>query len=113
MRRGWRASLCAVVLLGLCLAACASDDADGAGDDAGQATACGDQEPCDRATEICVRREFGAGLAYECVALPDGCDGDRTCAACSTVCEEPADTCADREEENTVACACIECRAQP
>jgi hypothetical protein len=98
------------LLIGLCLAgACASDDAEG---DTGQATTpCGDQDPCDRDSEICVRREFGAGLTYECVALPDGCDADRTCSACSAVCEEPADTCADRDEDNTVACACIECRA--
>ncbi len=85
--------------------------ADG-GADGAAATPCGDAA-CDRATEICVRREFGAGMVHECAPLPDGCAGERSCSACAAVCEEPADTCAETDEDNTLSCACLECRAVP
>lgn len=79
--------------------------------DAAIETACG-EEPvtyCERASEICVESELGAGIIYECVPLPAGCDAERTCAACADACEEPADTCADTGRDNTLSCACIEC----
>ena len=79
--------------------------------DAGDTTTCG-EEPvmyCERATEICVERELGAGIIYDCVALPDGCDQTRDCASCAAACEEPADTCTDTGDDNTLSCACLEC----
>lgn len=80
--------------------------------DAGDTTACGNGEEvmyCERASEICVERELGAGIIYDCVALPDGCDAARDCASCAAACEEPADTCADTDRDNTLSCACTEC----
>lgn len=113
--------------LAFLLAACGDDDGDGSDGppsdaalgadssevlpDAAAETACG-EEPvtyCERASEICVERELGAGIIYDCVPLPDGCDQTRDCAACSAACEEPADTCADTDLDNTLSCACIEC----
>lgn len=80
--------------------------------DASATTACGvegDLQECDRATEICVEREVGAGRTYQCEPLPDGCDADRTCGACSEVCGAPADTCDDLDADNTLLCSCPQC----
>lgn len=76
----------------------------------GGGTRCG-EERCDPMSEICVRHQLGIRVTHECAALPDGCDEERGCAACDSVCEAPADTCADSEADNTVVCSCIECRA--
>lgn len=79
--------------------------------DAGLTTACGDTEPvvyCERATEICVESDLGAGRIYDCVALPDGCDATRDCASCMEVCNE-GDECLDSDQDNTITCACLEC----
>jgi hypothetical protein len=116
-------ALCAALVL-VGGSGCASDDDeddgaaddggsdDGPGDDGEGSTSCGDppETTCDRASEICVRRVLGAGVTYACEPLPDGCDAERTCADCAEACEEPADTCADTEEDNLLACTCIECR---
>ena len=116
----------ALALWFLVVAACGGDDdgTDGPPSDAAQGadsseilpdaslmTACGEDPVvyCERASELCVERELGAGIIYDCVPLPDGCDAERTCAACSEACAEPADTCADTERDNTLSCACIEC----
>ena len=80
--------------------------------DGGATTDCGvegDMQQCDRATEICVESELGAGRTYQCEPLPDGCDADRTCGACSSVCASPADTCDDTGADNTLLCSCPQC----
>jgi hypothetical protein len=107
-------AMCRMALVGLCLVGgpgCGSDD-DGRDGDGGT-TPCGDDAGCDRAGEICVRRQVGFGTVPECAPLPDGCAAERSCAACGAVCEEPADTCADTGEDNTLSCVCTECRAAP
>ena len=78
--------------------------------DAGATTACGAEEVtyCDRATEICVERDLGAGIVYECAELPAGCDPARDCASCSDVCSE-SDQCLDDDADNTITCACLKC----
>jgi hypothetical protein len=80
--------------------------------DGGDGTACGEDAVvyCDRASQICVERDLGGGIVFDCVALPDGCDLTRDCASCAEACEEPADTCADTGDDNTLSCACLECR---
>jgi hypothetical protein len=77
----------------------------------GGRTRCGQDADCDPVSEICVRHQLGVRVVHECVDLPDGCGEERTCSACDAVCEEPADTCADSDADNTVVCSCIECRA--
>lgn len=81
--------------------------------DAGEGTACGEDAVvyCERASEICVERDLGGGIIYECVPVPDGCGDTRDCASCAEACEEPADTCADTGKDNTLSCACLECRS--
>ena len=81
-------------------------ESDGAG------THCGELR-CDPASQICVRHQLGFRVTHECAALPDGCDEERSCAACESLCEEPADTCADSDADNTLVCSCIECSARP
>lgn len=78
--------------------------------DAGATTTCGDDPVmyCERATEICVRRDLGAGVIYECAALPGGCDATRDCASCDGVCNE-SDECLDGDSDNTIICSCTEC----
>lgn len=78
--------------------------------DAGATTTCGDDPVmyCDRASQICVERDLGAGLVWECLPLPDGCDQTRDCASCSDVCN-PSDDCLDSDADNTITCACTQC----
>jgi hypothetical protein len=79
--------------------------------DAGEVTACGDGESvmyCERASQICVERELGAGIVWECAPLPDGCDQSRDCASCAGVCSE-SDECLDSDQDNTLTCSCTAC----
>lgn len=79
--------------------------------DAGQVTACGDGESimyCERASQICVERELGAGIVWECVELPAGCGATRDCASCGEVCSE-SDECLDGDQDNTLTCSCTAC----
>jgi len=72
-------------------------------------TPCGPELECDRASEICVRSDFDTGQTHECVPLPDGCGSMRTCGDCAAVCDEPAESCTETDEDNVVACPCLVC----
>lgn len=79
--------------------------------DAAATTLCGmgkDEIECLADSEICVNEDLGGTIISTCVALPIGCDS-RDCASCSSLCEEPADTCDDDEQENSIRCVCLEC----
>jgi hypothetical protein len=101
-----------IIVMAVLVAACGGDDGS-PGVDAPSTTGCGTGPPCDFATEICVvSTPVGPGEAYDCVAVPAGCTGDRTCDCVGdTLCTGTFDTCTDRPATaNTVACECPQCQ---
>ena len=83
----------------------------GLGVDAGGSTQCG-MIICDPTTEICVESgPIGPTSAFDCVAVPPGCEGNRTCACVgATLCTGTFDSCFDSPAANTVLCECLGCQ---
>lgn len=73
-------------------------------------TACG-TKTCQTATEVCVRTDQQIGPKFDCVAVPSGCEQDRTCNCLgSHVCTSVYNYCADGPAgSNMVSCSCINC----
>ncbi len=69
-------------------------------------TPCG-TDSCDRDTEVCVACNCGGPTSFQCVALPTGCEDDRSCGCVGDdICafaSVPA-SCEDQPEDNTVLC---------
>jgi hypothetical protein len=74
-------------------------------------TVCG-TKTCNASTEICVQKEpVGPSISYDCVAVPAGCETNRTCACVkSTVCVGAYNVCTDINTPNTVHCECPNCQ---
>jgi hypothetical protein len=75
-------------------------------------TPCGPQGmQCDAATEICVARTpVGPAIVYNCVAVPPGCEGSRTCSCvAATLCTSGFNRCLDTGN-NSVTCECPMCQ---
>lgn len=72
---------------------------------------CGPTLTCYDASEMCVSRgPVGPGVVYECLAVPGGCELERTCACtAATLCEAPFDTCMD-VGAGAIHCECLECQ---
>jgi hypothetical protein len=69
-------------------------------------TPCG-SGTCDYDSEICVACNCGGPTSYQCVAVPAGCEGDRSCGCVGEdICSfaTVAASCMDQSDDNTVLC---------
>ncbi len=79
--------------------------------DGGATTTCGNKT-CNASLQICVEKApVGPAISYECVAVPNGCENNRTCACVkSTICVGAYNVCTDVNTPNTVHCECPNCQ---
>jgi hypothetical protein len=74
-------------------------------------TVCG-TKTCNPSKEICVEKTpVGPSTSYECIAVPAGCETNRTCACVkSAVCVGAYNVCTDINTPNTIRCECPNCQ---
>ena len=60
------------------------------------------------AGEVC-RANLAQMATYECVAIPERCEGEANCECAASLCEDPFVACSDPVQENSIECICIAC----